>query len=223
MEVVEYRNMVDGPEYRMELALRPRLDELIKNQANFNWVAGSMRVGAGMPDLTVVNYVPEVFAFANIDIEESSILTYLSLVNKARPETIANRVGISKQGVNDKLTTLIDLKLVHQELNAFRILPDTKDVISNITTIELKVKNWKKAIVQANRNLLFANKSYVAMPIKYANKLKEHSLVKMKGIGIIGIDDSNNISLIKNARNNTSKVWSYYYLIARELAKNKSR
>lgn len=221
MRVCDFRSIMDGPEFEMEKILRPNLSQITSVKPK-SWVAGSLRIGAGMPDLTIVSYKPDVLAFANVNIEETKILSYLKIVGRAKSETIAKRVGLSEKKAQYKLTSLLDLELVNQETNVFKLSHKSRNVINEITTIEVKVQDWKKAIQQASRNKIFANRSYIAMPLKLAKNLKNNNFVKENGLGLIGIDNNEKIIEIKKARSDKTKVWSYYYLIARELAREKS-
>lgn len=57
-------------------------------------------------------------------------------------------------------------------------------------SFELKLKNWKNAITQANKNKNFSSKSYIAVPMELAVKLnkKEKDIFKLYNVGLIGID-----------------------------------
>jgi hypothetical protein len=62
--------------------------------------------------------------------------------------------------------------------------PKNEDDYS-IISIELKLKNWKRAIVQAFRYLNFSNKSFVVLDEKYVNPAIENiSLFKHYNIGL---------------------------------------
>ena len=54
----------------------------------------------------------------------------------------------------------------------------------------MKLKNWKNAITQANKNKNFSSKSYIAVPMELAVKLnkKEKDIFKLYNVGLIGID-----------------------------------
>lgn len=59
------------------------------------------------------------------------------------------------------------------------------------TSFELKLKNWKNAIIQANKNKCFSSKSYIAVPMDLAVKLekKEKNIFELYNVGLIGIDN----------------------------------
>ena len=55
--------------------------------------------------------------------------------------------------------------------------------------IEVKTRNWRKAVQQAYANLYVANYSYVALWHKAADRV-DRALCKELGIGILRVDDS---------------------------------
>jgi hypothetical protein len=58
---------------------------------------------------------------------------------------------------------------------------------------ELKLKNWKNAVIQANKNKMFSSLSYIAVPIELAKKIfqKEKDIFILYNVGLIGISCSN--------------------------------
>ncbi len=64
-----------------------RIPELFSTSQN-SWTAASLPLGAGVPDLVVVSYDPQVLALTHVDLTDAQILAYLRAVRKARLETI---------------------------------------------------------------------------------------------------------------------------------------
>lgn len=60
-----------------------------------------------------------------------------------------------------------------------------------VISVELKLSDWKKAIIQAKNYQLASDYVYIAFPLKKINlvlKKAEHILTK-EGIGLLGIDE----------------------------------
>jgi len=65
--------------------------------------------------------------------------------------------------------------------------------------IELKLKNWRRAFVQALLYQLCADLVYIAMPKRAALKV-DQSLLACEGIGLLSISDSGVCSCVLSAR-----------------------
>jgi len=65
-------------------------------------------------------------------------------------------------------------------------VPFTRDTIA----VEVKIKNWKKGLIQANQYLLATHKSYLAIHEKTYERISNDVLkwIEDKGIGVLTID-----------------------------------
>src|SRR5258705_161996 len=90
--VTQFRPRRHGPEALMQDIVAWHVPGLFNRKIN-SWTAASLPLGAGIPDLVVVSYCPQVFALSNVDLNDAQILAYLRAVGKARLETIAERIG----------------------------------------------------------------------------------------------------------------------------------
>lgn len=70
---------------------------------------------------------------------------------------------------------------------------------TTMTAIELKVKDWKRALEQALGYTLFADKVYVALPREYTHRV-QNEILDEYGIGLLGVDHF--VRVIKPARTN---------------------
>lgn len=66
-----------------------------------------------------------------------------------------------------------------------------------LIAIETKIKNWKKALNQAFTRLFYVDKSYIAIPKEYADKV-DCKVLEMDGIGLISVDGS--AEILKDAK-----------------------
>jgi len=71
-----------------------------------------------------------------------------------------------------------------------------------ITTVELKVKDVKGVLYQANNNSYYVDYSYAAMPLQKCESMRTSTLNKFKeeGVGLLGVNDC--ITVIIKARKN---------------------
>jgi hypothetical protein len=58
-----------------------------------------------------------------------------------------------------------------------------------LIAIETKISNWKKVISQAFTRLFYVDKSYIAIPQEYVNKV-DREILEMDGIGLISVEGS---------------------------------
>lgn len=78
---------------------------------------------------------------------------------------------------------------------------------NEIVAVEVKIKEWRKALRQALVYQLSAKKVYIAMPHKYASKVQSKVLEKY-GVGLISINNGN-ARIEKEARNSRYIIKSY--------------
>jgi hypothetical protein len=78
---------------------------------------------------------------------------------------------------------------------------------NEIIAVEVKIKEWRRAVRQALVYQLSAKKVYVAMPHKYASKVQYRVLEKY-GVGLISINNGN-AQIEKEARNSHYIIRSY--------------
>lgn len=61
-----------------------------------------------------------------------------------------------------------------------------------IVAIEVKIKNWKRALQQAYRNKLFADYAYVALPKKFSTPaITNIKTFRQAGVGLLVIQENN--------------------------------
>jgi hypothetical protein len=219
--IAEFRPRRHGPESRMQDIVAAQIPELFCPRPN-SWTAASVPVGAGIPDLVVVSYYPEVFALANVGLTNAQILAYLRAVGKVRLETIAERMGTSPKKLVNHLSSLVDAEAIETSSNTFSLAPLWRQILPEIITIEVKVSNWQRAIEQAARNRIFAHLCFVALPEKVAQRVRKVSLVGDLGIGLISVSENATATVIRRPRRGRPTVWWYYYQLASILAKSRS-
>lgn len=170
-----------------------------------------------------VNILQEFNArFGNVDIvevdfdelnitltkEQSEILSLYSsalvvgFLHKNTPRTykyLLSKTGYTKEYLNSILGILEKEKVVTRlENNKYIICKDFKFPSLKFIAYELKLKDWKKAIIQASKNTNFAYKSYIVMPNSQAIKLKEKysDMFYLYNVGLIGVTNKTHYTYI---------------------------
>ena len=218
MEVTYFRSRKDGPELAIENAVANCSRSLFTKGSGSSWIGGSMPIGAGMPDLLVVSYKSEISSFENPNVLDDNILGYLRTVNFVGIETISERIGESRETVSYKLKYLEKYKIVLRSKRNYRLLPIWRNILPQVIAIEAKVKNWQVAIKQAARNRLFAHRSFIALPCDTSKRIRSEPILGQLGIGLLSVDQSGDVSILKQGRSSTPKIWTYYYKIASFIA-----
>jgi len=219
--VTRFRPRRQGPEDLLQDIVAGHVPGLFIRNVH-SWTAASLPLGAGIPDLIVVSYHPQVFALTNVDLTDAQILAYLRAVGKARLETIAERIGSPPKKMSARLSGLINAEAVTTTANSFSLSPVWRQILPEIITIEVKISNWQRAIEQAARNRIFAHLSFVALPEKVAERLRTEPLLHDLGIGLIAVSENAGAVVIRKARRTRPTVWTYYYRLASMLARSRS-
>jgi len=218
MNITYFRKRIPGIESILEDRVADQLDSLFNHRADPSWIAGSIPVGASRPDLLLVYYGQEVFAFTSFDNLSISVLAYLRGVGAARPSTIGVKLQISQEVVNEELSRFVSINAVVRNRDSYSVSPTWKEILPEVISIEIKVSNWKRALQQAQMNRAFSHRSYIAVPNSIADRISESTKFRASGIGLISISMEAPANLMVKAVYKEPKVWSYYYTIASRLA-----
>ena len=218
--VTQFRARREGPEALIQDVVVDNLPRIL-NPTMDSWTAASLPLGAGIPDLVVVSYEPQVFALASVELEGAEILAYLRAVGKARLDTIAERMGGSPGILSRRLYNLVEAEAVVSSSNTFSLTPVWRQILPEIVTIEIKVANWQRAIEQAARNRIFAHMSFVALPERVSQRVRTEPIFRTLGIGLISVADDGSAVTVRKPRRRSPAVWTYYYQLASILARSR--
>ena len=218
--VTHFRTPREGPELLMQEHVASRIPELFTGHHQDVWAGASLPIGAGVPDLVIASYHRQVLALASVEISEAGVLAYLRAVGRAKLDTIAERLSLSKRSIGKSLEALVEAQAVTVREELFLLSPLWRDILPEIITVEVKVSNWQKAIEQAARNRIFAHRSFVALPDRVADRIREEAILGKLGLGILGVSETGEVKLIRRARRGQPTVWTYYYKLAAMLAKS---
>lgn len=214
-----FRTRRPGPELSLENRVIDRLPDIFKTTRP-SWIGGSVPLGAGVPDLIVATWSPEVVALAHLNLSTSEILAYLRGVTRARLDTISDRLRQPAKTISKALEQLGEYKVVTSRQSHYVLMPEWRSILPEIVTIEAKVSNWRRAVMQAARNTLFSHYSYIAIPENIALRIRCEREMTDSGVGIISVDADDEVRVLRKARKKIPKAWTYYYQLAEILANN---
>jgi len=217
-EVHSFGRLRDGPEAELQGIIAKALPDLIDSSGSRVWAGSSLPIGAGLPDLLAATYRPQVEMIAALSSQHLAIIAYLRSVSKAKLDTIADRVAAPVSRVSTCVECLLEIQVIRRIGNSFRLYDEWRDVLPEVVAIEVKVSDWRRGVQQAARNLLFANKSFLALPLRVAKRVKQDEFAGAVGLGLIGIDDLGALHVVRRPRKSSPKVWSYYYGVAQAVA-----
>ncbi len=218
MDITYFRPKMLGPEAEIENAVASQITDLFPSEDRQTWAAASLPIGAGMPDLVVVSFEPEVFGLAHVDMPSVEILAYLRAVRSAKLTTIAERLPQPRRVIVRCLDGLVEVEAVSEGAGTFTINPAWRDILPEIVTIEAKVKNWRDAVAQAARNRVFAHRSFVALPERVSLRVRAEPIFKQLGIGLLSVAGDRHVRVTRRPRRRQPRVWTYYYKLASILA-----
>lgn len=216
-DISVFRPLKVGPEAVLQASVEKHIAELLP-LAEFPWTGSTVPVGAGVPDLLRASVRPEAVSIADADSISIAILGYLRAARRARGETIAERLGLSEKTTLSKLDTLQGQGVIEQVQRNFGLARPWQNILGDVSAVEVKVSDWKKAVAQASRNRIFAHRSFVALPEGVARRVKDKLVFSSLGLGLISIDDNGVSRVMKRARKSSPKAWAYYYTVAARAA-----
>lgn len=220
MDVTYFRERVVGPEQTIEDAAASNARCLLFSDQELLWSGGSVPIGAGRPDLILVSYDPDIIALAHGDIGMAQILAYLRAVREARLDTIVDRMRRRPKVVIRHLDDLLEINAITTNSGTYSMSPKWRGILPYVVAIEAKVADWQGAAAQANRNRIFAHRSFVALPERLARRVRKDAIFRRTGIGVLAVDESGDVRIVKNGTRQTPRVWSYYYQLAIVAAKD---
>lgn len=220
MDVSFFRSRIPGPELIIEDSVIKKINRITPTTKLPSWIGHSPRVGAGMPDILFASYDPKIIGLSNQEICQTQIIALIRALNGAKFEKILFHFNYSEKNLQYLLNELLDTKILEYWNDQFYLSSDWKNIIPMIISIEVKVHDWKRAISQAKRNLLFSNKSYIALPLKTAHRIKNNQIFINKEIGLLSVDGDVVIEEVSPGLTQPL-IWEYYYKLAFILAKCK--
>lgn len=218
MGVTYFRKRRDGPEAHLEDAVVGSRTSLVASRDLPYWIAGSLPIGAGFPDLALVGFRDEVARFSDVSAWSVNVVAYLRVVGRASVNTISDRMGRSITYIESLLGDLLDAEIVCRNDGIFGLAAPWRDILPEVVTVEAKVSHWRRAVAQAARNRLFSHRVFVALPESLAHKVRAEPIFLQLGVGIVSVSDVGEVRIMRRARSHVPRVWNYYYEVAFALA-----
>lgn len=190
--------LADRTRTRREVDLRDPVAAWLQSRRDAACVADEVDAGAGVADVVAAyggvahdRAVSRAFRYASLRTRhEVDLFLYLT---RPRPESeLKAWAPWGWKGLREQaLTPLIKRNIVHQVEGLYQIVTPIPDPGTDITAVELKLKDWRRAVGQAVRYQLFAHEVYVALPVRHA--ARSLPAAQDLGIGVLGIADDNTV------------------------------
>lgn len=159
-----------------------------------------VQVGSVIPDLVYISLSPKKVDRGNVYLSELNCCILADLLENGPSDldSISERLFCRSEKIESSLKLLQRYQIVVlKKEKYFSICKKTLKFNSQIVAVEAKLKNWKKAILQAKAYLQFAHISYVALPLELANRSKIIEQCKINGIGLIGVESQSSKSIYR--------------------------
>ena len=124
------------------------------------------------------------------------------------------KTGYTKPYLNKRLREAAQLGLITWEHGVAHLTAPLDHTISKITSYEVKLSNWRRAIHQANSYKTFSHQTYIAMPATGIQRAlaKAEAILRNNGIGLLEIQTDGTLETALPAADHTPRTYRYYYL-----------
>lgn len=167
---------------------------------NRTLLAQEFTIGFGVADLVFLELVQGARSAITKSILSDTSLGVLRLFQNDKSLTaqqISCMAHISLRTAKDKMRELVELGYLEASEKSFRQKKKYKPIINKVIAIEVKLHNWKRALIQAFKYLVFANQSYVAMDADYVHRAKVNmDEFRKSNVGLVSISFNGKIERI---------------------------
>jgi len=197
--------------------------DALQDRSRSTHVVREFRTGYGLPDIVWIEYYNGVIrkrkkrvryrSLATFTINCAYTMAYLVKRRWVKLSTLKSSFRSMNNRFGDLIEILVQRKLVTIKSEKIKSLPKTEIfAIRNITIIEAKLADWRRAIMQAQRCLWFTDNCYVLVPDpKPVKKRKIANLCRKYGIGFTVFSEDGDIvqviRLNKRRPYNTYLAW----------------
>ena len=152
-----------------------------------------VNLGYWIPDIIIVNKKSNITKARDTVLKmfDISILDIIMKEKEISIDSLLELTKSSKKQINNSLSVLVNEKMISKKWNDIFEFVNYDIDISDCIAIEVKLKNWERALHQAYRYKWFANESYVLLPesnIKPA--LKNIELFQKLNVWLLWFSDS---------------------------------
>ena len=213
MVIARYRSHIEGPEHALEQLVISSIADLFGERSSSWWAAASFPVGASRPDILLAAYEPRVRDLVESAPLHIDVVSCLYALRRAEAETISDRIKKPLKEVVEVLDLLAESEIARQSVSVYCLDPTWRRILPQIVSIEVKVKDWRRALQQAKLNLAFAHESYVALPEPIARRIAYHRDLISTSLGLISIDDDSG-TILRQATRSSPSVLPYCFKVA---------
>lgn len=207
-----YRAPKPGP----EAVMLPAIARWMAESGDRPWVAHSMSVGSGAPDLLAVEFREELLRLSPTGTDPLTpwMLTYLRSVRWVSARAVSSRLRVPPSQATELLEELHGVGAVDYRAGTWRLCPEWRSILPSVTTVEAKVNSISGVVSQGCRNALFATRSYVALPPEVAGRVVNHPDCVAHGIGVLAVQGED-VRVVRRARRvRRHPSLPYYFTIA---------
>ncbi|KAB7731817.1 hypothetical protein F5984_06210 [Rudanella paleaurantiibacter] len=153
------------------------------------YISEEVDLGFGVADLVISRI--DTTNINRIILNSTDIALYYAIKDSEGLsfDVLQNAMQISKSNLQKSVTKLIGNDIVYEVGDIFYLKKDYNQITKKSIAIEAKLKNWRRALVQAYRYRWFASESYVVMDRLHINAaIKSISEFEKFNIGLAEID-----------------------------------
>lgn len=186
-----------------------------------------VEAGFGRPDLIL--YTPpktrtirDIDALAKLNPRLSPLLSQTASKTITSLDTLAKAAGITNSSARQIAKELVEISRLKYSTNmqVFELDPIKVPPFSPLVSIEAKLNDWKRALVQAYRYLQFSNESWVLIDHAHCLNASKHiNLFSSYGIGLASFSRDGKLYIHIKAKTidwpNTPVAWRAQSLLAR--------
>jgi len=126
----------------------------------------------------------------------------------------------STRRIANELARIDRLKMTDATGNTFKISPIRRPPFSQVVAIEAKLRDWRRALVQAYRYLQFSTEAWVVLDYAAAaSAIKEEGLFRSCGVGLASFSASGELHIHVFAKNehwqDSALAWRTQAILAR--------
>jgi hypothetical protein len=134
-------------------------------------------------------------------------------------ESLAASLGTTEGGTARVISLLSSLGLVKRQADSLFISPITTAPFERVIAVEAKISEWQRVLVQAYRNLQFADESWVVLDHSYVRPaLSQIARFNAAGVGLASMERGSGLYVHLAAKNvgpmSEAKHWQAQAVLA---------
>ncbi len=162
--------------------------------------AREFSIGFGIADLVYFELSNNLETETNTPIISDSAIAILKFFRNDilfTAEQISELAFVSIRTAKKKLKELVEAGYLEFKNKVYTLKRAYRPIVEKVIAIEVKLYNWKKALSQAFKYMVFANQSYVAMDADFVHRAKANiSEFQKCNIGLLSITSEGDIKKI---------------------------